>query len=153
MPGENQLIPIRFFCEFLCVIQRTVQKTVKVRLSKPKSQVPKDKILHYEATFSLTQTQSIYRQCPEKIRCSQSETGLSDSVRETNMQPLQLSVCCLGLGVRIDAAELLFSSLVPLVSVQGQHPETHTELKVIHLQFCSCTTVAGLRWVVHAVFR
>lgn len=97
--------------------------------------------------LSLTRTQSIYRLCPEKIRCSQSDTGLSESVRETNIQPLQSSVCCRRPGVRIDAAEVLFSSLVSLLSVRGQHPETHTELKVIHLQHYRCIAVAGLTWV------
>lgn len=87
----------------------------------------------FSLTLSLSVTQSIYRQCPEKIRCSQSDTS-SERVRETNMQ---LSVCCRRPGVRIDAAELLLSSLVPLLSVQGRRPETHTGLKVVHLQCCN----------------
>lgn len=89
----------------------------------------------------LAHRQCIYRQCPEKIRCSQSDTGPSRGVRETNMQPVQLSVRCLRPGVRIDAAEVLFSSLVPLLSVQRRHYETHTELKVIYQQYYHCTAL------------
>lgn len=65
-------------------------------------------LTHIIELLSLTHTQSIYRQGPEKIRCSQSDTGPSQSVRETNMRPAQLCVlprawcqdrCCRGSGL------------------------------------------------------
>lgn len=67
--------------------------------------------------------------------------AIMERVREANMQPLQLSVSCLRLGVRIDAAASLLLSAPPppLLSVRGRHPETHTELKVTHLQHYHCT--------------
>lgn len=97
-----------------------LSKTVKVRPIKPKSsgtQSDSEKkqlsngnlslmwlphnftLLSYFLSFplSVVHTQSVYRQCPEKIRWSQSDTGLSESVSETNML---LTVCCLGPGVR-----------------------------------------------------
>lgn len=70
--------------------------------------------------------------------------AIMERVREANMQPLQLSVSCLRLGVKKSMLQHLFSSLpphppTPLLSVRGRHPETHTELKVTHLQHYHCT--------------
>lgn len=68
----------------------------------------------------------------------------SESVRGTDTQP---SVCCLRPGVRIDAAEVLFPSLVPPLSVRGRRPG----LKVTHLQFYHGRHIGaiGFHWVVH----
>ncbi|AWP09927.1 putative FYVE RhoGEF and PH domain-containing protein 3-like [Scophthalmus maximus] len=60
--------------------------------------------------------------------CLFTRSQASESVRGTDTQP---SVCCLRPGVRIDAAEVLFPSLVPPLSVRGRRPG----LKVTHLQF------------------
>lgn len=80
-----------------------------------------------------------------------------ERVREANMQPLQLSVSCLRLGVRIDAAaSLLLSAPPPFSLSEGdilKHTLSSRSLTYSIITAHRCISVAGSRWVVDFVFR
>ncbi len=105
-------------------------------------------LLSYFLPLSLSHTQSIYRQCPEKIRCSRSDTGLSNSVRETNMHLCLLPQawcqdrCCRasllrsGPSCSLSEGDILKRTLI-------SRSFTYSTITPHH-----CIAVAGLRWVV-----
>lgn len=88
--------------------------------------------------------------------------AIIERVREANMQPLQLSVSCLRLGVRIDAAASLLLSAPPPIPPppfslsEGdilKHTLSSRSLTYSIITAHRCISVAGSRWVVDFVFR
>lgn len=84
-----------------------------------------------------------------------------ERVREANMQPLQLSVSCLRLGVKKSMLQHLFSSLPPTPPPpfslsEGdilKHTLSSRSLTYSIITAHRCISVAGSRWVVDFVFR
>ena len=96
--------------------------------------------LHYRATFTrldvVNQTQSHHRVW-EKPICSLCSSASAAS----------------GLALRSMPQRFFFSTLVPVLPVQGWHPETHTELKVVHLRCTALHRCSGITPGCKCVFR